>query len=356
MVPMMQDTHIRRVQAGDATRLFSFWDQMSPASKRTFAPFGQQPQLNQYEDVVNGNTNGDKYDLVAVSGDTIVGWSFVWFLNTAEPVFGLGVTDAWQGQRVGARLMDAVLAAMLDRRLPMLYLTVVTDNDRAWGLYGRRGFVRYSAYIGDEGLHFYRMALAMQDLSAVGTIHPRQDGMAWLNEPKTWKDQSSAHCLTVRTDPKSDFWRKTHYGFIRDNGHFYFQDVTGDFVADVKVSGSYHDLYDHAGLMIRLDETTWIKCGVEFFEGMQHISAVVTRDFSDWSVIPAPDNPASVWLRVTRHGEAIEVKYSYDGQNYLMLRQAHLTEVATVSVGPMCASPDGQGFDVMFEDYRVQLL
>jgi regulation of enolase protein 1 (concanavalin A-like superfamily) len=176
--------------------------------------------------------------------------------------------------------------------------------------------------------------------------------MQWLNEPGSWKDENGM--LTVRTAPRSDFWRKTHYGFIRDNGHFYGQTVSGDFVAEVMVSGNYHDLYDHAGLMVRLDEATWIKCGIEFFEGSQHVSAVVTRDYSDWSVIPAPHNPASLWLRVTRHGEAVEIKYSFDGQSYMLLRQAHLTDAVTLTVGPMCASPEGNGFDAMFEGFSVK--
>ncbi len=346
----MQEILYRRAQAGDATGLCNFWDALSAASKRTFAPFGQSPRLDQYEDVVRGNdpVSGDKHDLVAVAGDRIIGWGFVWALTADEPVFGLGVADAYHGQGVGAGLMDAVLAVPRVSNLPRLYLTVVTDNQRAWGLYARRGFVRYGAFIGEDGLHFYRMA---RDGRANGATQLKQVDMQWLNEPGSWKDQNGV--LAVHTEPKSDFWRKTHYGFIRDNGHFYGQPVTGDFVAEVKVSGNYHDLYDHAGLMVRLDETTWIKCGIEFFEGSQHVSAVVTRDYSDWSVIPAPQNPPAVWLRVTRHGEAIEIKYSFDGQTYMLLRQAHLTDEPTLSVGPMCASPDGNGFDAIFEGFKI---
>lgn len=338
----------RRLQAGDAPCLYDFWDVLSPASKRTFAPFGQHPRLDQYENVLRGNDplNGDKFDLVAVAGDCIIGWGFVWALTSAEPVFGLGVADEHQGHGIGAGLMDAVLNAMDERHLPELYLTVVTDNQRAQRLYTRRGFVRYGAFIGEDGLPYHRMLRSNNRLST------RSVNMDWLNEPATWKHQNGV--LTVHTAPKSDFWRKTHYGFVRDNGHFYGQPVTGDFVAEVKVSGNYHDLYDHAGLMVRLDEATWIKCGIEFFEGSQHVSAVVTRDYSDWSVIPAPHNPPALWLRVTRTGEAIEIKYSFDGQSYRLLRQAHLTEAPTLSAGPMCASPEGNGFDVTFEGFSIK--
>lgn len=178
--------------------------------------------------------------------------------------------------------------------------------------------------------------------------------MNWLNEPAHWNVQGET--IAVTTKAKSDFWRKTHYGFVRDNGHFYYQPVTGNFVAEVKINGQYRDLYDQAGLMVRLDETTWIKCGIEYIDGVQHVSAVVTRDYSDWSVIPAPHNPPSLWLRLTRQGEAVEVHYSFDGQQYSLLRLAHLTSAETVNAGPMCASPDGAGFDVTFEHFTVRSL
>jgi regulation of enolase protein 1 (concanavalin A-like superfamily)/ribosomal protein S18 acetylase RimI-like enzyme len=341
---------LRRVQASDAPALYTFYNQLSQASKRTFAPFGANPALANYEDVVQGNlaSPADKYDLVALVGECIVGWGFVWTLAAPEPVFGLGVADEYHGKGVGGQLMDAVLDAMRQRSMRWVYLTVVTDNFRAWQMYGRRGFMRYGAFTGADGLPYYRMVADLQSASV-----PREiDHMQWLHEPHTWNAQNNM--LRVTTDPKTDFWRKTHYGFVRDNGHFYGQPVTGNFVAEVKVSGEYRDLYDHAGLMVRLDETTWIKCGVEFVNNAPLVSAVVTHDYSDWSVTPAPRDLAALWLRLIRHGDAIEIHYSYDGEHYAMLRMAHLTLTETVSVGPMCASPEGNGFNVAFEDYSVR--
>src|SRR5262245_7888603 len=103
--------------------------------------------------------------------------------------------------------------------------------------------------------------------------------MQWYNEPPHWLVDDET--IVVRSARKTDFWRKTHYGFIRDSGHFYYQEVQGDFKAEVKVLGEYAALYDQAGLMVRLDEANWVKCGIEFVEGVQHASVVVTRDYSD---------------------------------------------------------------------------
>lgn len=178
--------------------------------------------------------------------------------------------------------------------------------------------------------------------------------MQWFNTPAACKVQNDT--LAVTTAPKSDFWRKTHYGFTRDNGHFFYQEVHGDFEVRLRIDGQYRDLYDQAGLMLRVDEANWIKTGIEFFDGQQHASAVVTRDFSDWSVVRLPGKPASLWLRITRKAEAVEIFYSLDGKEYTLLRLAYLVPAAVTQVGPMCASPDGTGFEILFADFSVQSL
>lgn len=175
--------------------------------------------------------------------------------------------------------------------------------------------------------------------------------MQWLNQPAQWSH--SGDRILVTTAAKTDFWRKTHYGFIRDDGHFYYQEVTGDFTAEVKITGDYQVLYDQAGLMVREKETTWLKCGIEYVENVQNVSAVVTRDFSDWSVIPLLQPPVSLWLRVQRRAEAIEVQYSLEGKDYQMLRLAYLTDTETVQVGLMAASPQGEGCEITFEGFKI---
>ena len=134
--------------------------------------------------------------------------------------------------------------------------------------------------------------------------------MEWLNEPPAW--EATGETLRVTAGPRTDFWRTTHYGFVRDTGHFWFRPWDGDFVATVTVSGAYRERYDQAGLMVRLDDRVWLKCGVEFVDGRQYASAVVTREQSDWSVAPLRGDPRSLGLRVSRTGPDVEVRYAVD--------------------------------------------
>lgn len=174
---------------------------------------------------------------------------------------------------------------------------------------------------------------------------------SWFNEPKQWRREGSV--LICTADPKTDFWRKTYYPYIADNGHFLRRMVKGDFVAAVKVSGQYHDQYDQAGLMVRYDESNWMKCGIEFFQGKHNMSAVFTRDYSDWSTAPlASGNP--LWVRIVRKSSAFNIFYALDGKSFTLARSGYLTPAEIVELGPMLAAPDGKGFEARFEEFVVQ--
>lgn len=175
--------------------------------------------------------------------------------------------------------------------------------------------------------------------------------MKWLNEPAKCsqiKDQ-----IWIKTLPKTDFWRITHYDFVRDTGHFYFEQVDTDFDIEVTIRGDYHDLYDQAGIMIRLDAYRWIKAGIEYVDGIQYLSAVVTHEHSDWSVMPLFPSPESLRLRVERRKEAVHLSYLTENSTFKQFRLAYFPPLP-VQVGIMCASPEGNGFEVTFEHYQLQ--
>lgn len=175
--------------------------------------------------------------------------------------------------------------------------------------------------------------------------------MKWFNEPTIWEHKNNQ--LTVTANAKTDFWRVTRHDFIKDDAHFYCQDVAGDFTATVKITGDYATLYDQAGLMLRESDTIWVKCGIEYLDGVQQASAVITREFSDWSIVPLDDNPRSIWIQIQRIGTTVEVYYSRDGHDFILIRQGYLSGKDTLQIGLMCAAPTGKGFTVTFEDFLV---
>jgi hypothetical protein len=75
--------------------------------------------------------------------------------------------------------------------------------------------------------------------------------MKWLNQPAS--ATVTGERLVVRARRKTDFWRKTFYGYVTDNGHFLPLPVSGDFSFEARIDGEYAALYDQAGLMVRID-------------------------------------------------------------------------------------------------------
>jgi uncharacterized protein len=175
--------------------------------------------------------------------------------------------------------------------------------------------------------------------------------MRWMNEPASYK--SLGEKIVVHSRSKTDFWRKTFYGYITDNGHLFYLEATGDFTFQARVNGQYAALYDQAGLMVRLDTENWMKCGTEFFDGRRHASVVFTRDFSDWSTMPDLSDTADIWWGAVRKKDSIETLCSLDGQKFTSVRQGYFVPGGKVHVGIMCAAPEGPGFEATFSDLKL---
>jgi len=150
---------IRRLASRDAEALAAFYNGLSWHSRRTFRPLGWETTPDVCEGIVRDNhpERDRKFDLIAMIGGKIVGWGFLWHLDTSQPTLGLAVADAYQGMGLGNALMDRLMKEAHRRDLSRVFLTVVTDNERAWRLYERHGFVRIEAFRGDDGLPYYRM-------------------------------------------------------------------------------------------------------------------------------------------------------------------------------------------------------
>ena len=170
--------------------------------------------------------------------------------------------------------------------------------------------------------------------------------MKWLNEPKKWEYSDGK--ILIETKDKSDFWRNTYYGYIHDDGHFMYQTVKGDFSAIATFRGEYRNLYDQAGIMLRVGDVSWIKAGIEFADNRLNISTVVTRDYSDWSVIAIDNESTDSTIRITRYESAIVVHYLDKNKRWQLLRLTYLDMPESCDIGLYCCSPVHPGLRVVF--------
>lgn len=178
--------------------------------------------------------------------------------------------------------------------------------------------------------------------------------MQWFNEPEKWEIKNNTFSMYVT--PQSDYWRISHYGFTVDDAPFLYSTYGGEFEVKVKISGDYKVRFDQAGLMLRINHENYIKMGIEFVNGKYNLSTVVTHKTSDWSIINLEKPVPFIWIKAIRRLDAVEVFYSLDDKNYIMMRNAWLQDNCPVMVGLMGACPDGNGFNAKFENFSVKHL
>jgi ribosomal protein S18 acetylase RimI-like enzyme len=169
-MPSNDTATIRRLVPGDAAALCRFYNGLSARSKRLFHPLGDETTEERCRAVAEENdpTRDTKLDLIAASGDGIVGWGFLWGRDGApgEATFGLAVADDVQGRGLGRRLMASVLDGGAGRGLERITLTVVQDNAIAQRLYEGMSFVRTGEFVGQDGLPYFSM---VSDLPRAGS-------------------------------------------------------------------------------------------------------------------------------------------------------------------------------------------
>jgi uncharacterized protein len=175
--------------------------------------------------------------------------------------------------------------------------------------------------------------------------------MQWLNEPASW--QRVGDELTVTVDPDTDFWRETGYGYVHDNGHVYGEVLPGDLDVTVRIRGNFATQYDQAGIMLRADEQTWLKTGVEFFEGRARLSTVLTLGQSSWSVADLPGWTDEITLRAARRGDAVEIRYAAGDGELELAALVFMPADVEMLAGVMCAAPEGLGFRVTFSELTI---
>ncbi len=188
----------------------------------------------------------------------------------------------------------------------------------------------------------------------IGVKAQTLEKMLWFNEPEQWEIKNNS--LSMFVTPQSDYWRISHYGFTVDDAPFYYATYGGEFEAKVKITGAYKARFDQAGLMIRIDEENYIKAGIEYVDDKYNLSTVVTHKTSDWSVISLDKPIPYIWIKAVKRLDAIEIFYSFDDQTYVMMRNAWMQDNTPVQIGMMAACPDGDGFNVSFEQFKVKHL
>ncbi len=143
----------------------------------------------------------------------------------------------------------------------------------------------------------------------------------WIHRPKTFEVASNA--ITITTEPGTDFWQRSYYGFRNDNAPALLVESDANFSFTTRVSFEYGDLFDQCGVIVYIDSENWCKVGIECDASWRLGSVVTNLGYSDWATTDI--EPVSVrWYRVSRRGPDFLVESSPDGVLYTQMRIFHL--------------------------------
>lgn len=180
------------------------------------------------------------------------------------------------------------------------------------------------------------------------------DNFFWINKPERFSIDDST--ITIYTEPGTDFWQRTYYGFRNDNGHAFLTEIKGDFTFGVKTSFDPNILYDQCGIVLYQNSDNWIKASVEYENNeYSRLGSVVTSlGYSDWASTDISSTTKTMWYRLSRRGQDFLIENSFDGSIFSQMRMLHIhLPVVSVSIGIYACSPGESVFKAQFSEIKI---
>ncbi len=177
----------------------------------------------------------------------------------------------------------------------------------------------------------------------------------WFCKPQNFS--LSEEKIEIMTEPNTDLWQKTYYGFQNDNAHImYLTTAEKYFTLTVKAEFEYSELFDQCGIAIYQDSDNWVKAGIEFQnENSSWLGSVVTNNgYSDWATTEIETSIKSMWYRISRRENDFCLENSVDGEKFKQLRIFHLFEAnEEINIGLIACSPKESSFKAVFSNIEV---
>jgi regulation of enolase protein 1 (concanavalin A-like superfamily) len=176
----------------------------------------------------------------------------------------------------------------------------------------------------------------------------------WINQPRVFSLESDR--LILFTDPETDFWQQTYYGFRNDNAHAFLCEIQEDFTFTVKTEFETTLQYDQCGILLYQDNENWMKASAEYEDkDYARLGAVVTNlGYSDWATTDIPATVNVVWYRLSRRSQDFYLEFSYDGKQFQQMRMFHMHHPIPVArTGIYACSPLKSSFKAVFSAFRL---
>lgn len=182
-----------------------------------------------------------------------------------------------------------------------------------------------------------------------------EQNLFWLRKPL--KDVMYGEKIEIYTEPVTDLWQRTYYGFQNDNApvlQMRSEDQFFSFIVKTQFESKHR--YDQCGVAIYLNSENWIKASIEYEnEEYQRLGSVVTNHgYSDWATTDIAASIKEMWYRLSRRESDYCIECSTDGVNFKQMRICHLWEGAKeIAFGIYACSPENSSFKATFTNMEI---
>lgn len=181
------------------------------------------------------------------------------------------------------------------------------------------------------------------------------ENLFWVREPEKYLIEDKR--IVIVTEPKTDLWQRTYYGFQNDNAPVLLMKTAEPYFSfSVKTSFESKHRFDQCGIAVYLDSENWLKASIEYEnEDYQRLGSVVTNHgYSDWATTDIPASIKEMWYRLSRRESDFCLECGTDGVSYQQMRVCHLWNGAgEISFGLYGCSPENSSFQAEFTNMAV---
>ncbi|MDY5221219.1 MAG: DUF1349 domain-containing protein [Eubacteriales bacterium] len=179
--------------------------------------------------------------------------------------------------------------------------------------------------------------------------------LRWTRPPRDFS--VSPEEIRITTEPGTDLWQRTYYGFQNDNAPV-LQLETDEtrFSFTVRTDFDSKHRFDQCGVAVYLDSENWLKASIEYENAQyQRLGSVVTNlGYSDWATSDIPASVRSMWYRLSRREADYCIECSTDGVHFQQMRICHLHAGAgTIRFGVYACSPENSSFEAVFSHMEL---
>ncbi len=184
---------------------------------------------------------------------------------------------------------------------------------------------------------------------------PSFTDLHWTRAPKDYEITDES--IVIKTEPNTDLWQRTYYGFRNDNAPVLQMTTTETYFSfTVRTDFNTKRRFDQCGVVIYLDSDNWLKASIEYEDDtFQRLGSVVTNNgYSDWSSFDITSDITSMWYRLSRRESDYCIEYSEDGKDFKQMRICHLNEgQGEIQFGIYACSPEASSFVAEFTHMNV---